>query len=205
MQWTGLWAMPGIVAGIGDDFGVLPWPALDAQGTPATFWGGWSEMVNAARTRTSAEAKKFVNWLWIQKTDLQQDWALSYGFHVPPRQSAAAAAEPLKSGPGSEAVTFLNDTARSCRRSGPAAMETIVERRHHEHRQERRRRHRARSRPLIRERPRPSSTPLAARVGDVDPGHVPEGRGAAAGRSLFGRMGTRGRRLGDAPCRRRHG
>jgi multiple sugar transport system substrate-binding protein len=107
MQWTGLWAMPGIQAAIGDDFGVVPWPALDAQGTPATFWGGWNELVNG-KTQYMEQAKKLASWLWIENTEIQQDWALSYGFHVPPRQSAAAAAEPLKTGPASEAVGFLN-------------------------------------------------------------------------------------------------
>ncbi len=48
MQWCGLWAMPGIKkSAIGDDFGVFPYPALDAQGTPATVNGGWAEMVSA--------------------------------------------------------------------------------------------------------------------------------------------------------------
>ena len=59
-----------------------------------------------------AEAKKLASWLWIENTEIQQDWALSYGFHVPPRQSAAAAAEPLKTGPASEAVPFLNQHGR---------------------------------------------------------------------------------------------
>ena len=108
MQWTGLWAMPGIIAGLGDDFGVMPWPALDAEGTPATFWGGWAQLVNG-KTQKMAESKKLASWLWLENTEIQQDWALSYGFHVPPRISAAAAAEPLKTGPASEAVTFLND------------------------------------------------------------------------------------------------
>ena len=127
MQWTGLWAMPGITAAIGDDFGVVPWPALDAQGTPVTFWGGWSEMVNPrGQNKNVAEAKKFVNWLWIQKTDLQQDWALSYGFHVPPRQSAAAAAEPLKTGPASEAVAILNQYGKILPPQWTAAMGTML-------------------------------------------------------------------------------
>ena len=127
MQWTGLWAMPGVVAGVADDFGVLPWPKLDDQGTPATFWDGWSEMVNPrGQNKNIPEAKKFVNWLWIQKTDLQQDWALSYGFHVPPRQSAAAAAEPLKSGPASEAVTFLNSYGKIMPPQWTAAMGTML-------------------------------------------------------------------------------
>jgi multiple sugar transport system substrate-binding protein len=53
--------MPGIRAQIGEDFGVLPWPALDAEGRPATFWGGWSEMVNPkGENKNVAEAKKLL-------------------------------------------------------------------------------------------------------------------------------------------------
>lgn len=125
MQWTGLWAMPGIIAEIGDDFGIVPFPALDADGTPATFWGGWAQMVNARGANVEA-AKEFVRWLWIENIEAQQDWNLAYGFHVPPRISAAATAEPLQSGPPLEAVGFLNDYGRS---EGPlwtGAMNTIV-------------------------------------------------------------------------------
>jgi multiple sugar transport system substrate-binding protein len=106
MQWTGLWAMPGIKAAIQDDFEVVPWPAFDANGKPVTFWGGWSEMVNP-KGKYVEEAKKFVKWLWIDKKDFQADWALSYGFHVPPRKSVAANAEPLKSGAAKQAVDIL--------------------------------------------------------------------------------------------------
>jgi multiple sugar transport system substrate-binding protein len=125
MQWTGLWAMPGIQAAIGDDFGVLPWPALDAEGTPATFWGGWNELVNG-KTQYLAEAKQLAGWLWIENLEIQKDWALSYGFHVPPRQSAAATAEPLQSPPASEAVTFLNDHGRILPPQWTGAMGTIL-------------------------------------------------------------------------------
>ena len=107
MQWTGLWAMPGIREGVGDDFGVVPWPAFDAQGTPTTFWAGWSTMVNA-KSQHIEEAKQFAKWLWIDNVENQRDWSLSYGFHVPPRKSAAAEAEPLQSGPAAEAVQILN-------------------------------------------------------------------------------------------------
>jgi multiple sugar transport system substrate-binding protein len=125
MQWTGLWAMPGVRAGIGDDFGVMPWPALDAEGTPATFWGGWSQMVNG-KTQYPAESKKLAGWLWIENTAIQQDWALSYGFHVPPRVSAATAAEPLKSGPPAEAVQFLTDHGKIMPPQWTGAMWTIL-------------------------------------------------------------------------------
>lgn len=107
MQWTGLWAMPGIKKAIGDDFVVSPWPQIGpGQGTPSTFAGGWSQFVNS-KAKNVDEAKAFVKWLWIDSKELQQDWSLSYGFHVPPRTSAAAEAEPLKSGAAKEAVDIL--------------------------------------------------------------------------------------------------
>lgn len=110
MQWTGLWAMPAIKEALGDDFGVMGWPAV-AGGTPATFWGGWAEMVNA-KSKHIEEAKKFVKWLWIDNTENQKDWNLSYGFHIPPRQSARDTAEPLQSGPAAEAVDIFTKYGR---------------------------------------------------------------------------------------------
>jgi multiple sugar transport system substrate-binding protein len=108
MQWVGLWAMPGIKKGIGDDFGVVPWPQIDTgKGTPSTFWGGWSQFVNAKGKNVDA-AKAYAKWLWIDNKDIQKDWALSYGFHVPPRKSVAAEADPLKTGPAKEAVDIIN-------------------------------------------------------------------------------------------------
>ncbi|MDQ4099392.1 MAG: extracellular solute-binding protein [Chloroflexota bacterium] len=125
MQWTGLWAMPAIQEALGDDFGVIAWPAFDAQGQPATFWGGWAEMVNG-KSQNLEEAKKFVNWLWIERTDLQTDWNLSYGFHVPPRQSIQAQAEALKTGPAAEAVTIINEYGRLLPPTWTAAMGTAI-------------------------------------------------------------------------------
>ncbi|MDQ6670852.1 MAG: extracellular solute-binding protein [Chloroflexota bacterium] len=108
MQWTGLWAMPGIKKGIADDFDVVPWPAIDSgKGTPSTFWGGWSQFVYA-KGKNVDEAKAYVKWLWVDNKDIQKDWALSYGFHVPPRKSVAAEAEPLKTGPAKEGVDIIN-------------------------------------------------------------------------------------------------
>lgn len=125
MQWTGLWAMPGIRAGIQDDFGVVPWPALDAQGKPATFWGGWNEMVNGKGKNIDA-SKAFVKWLWLDNTADQQDWALSYGFHVPPRQSAAATATPLQEGAPAEAVKIINDYGHITPPQWTGAMGTLL-------------------------------------------------------------------------------
>lgn len=125
MQWTGLWAMPGIKKAIGDDFGVVPWPAIGAgQGTPTTFWGGWTQFVNAKGKNVDA-AKEYVKWLWITNTDIQKDWSLSYGFHVPPRKTAAASAVPLQSGPAKEAVDILSKYGKPGFPNWTGAMNTV--------------------------------------------------------------------------------
>ena len=108
MQWGGMWEMPAIKDALGDDFGVLPWPALDAQGQPATFWGGWTEFVSAKSKYLDA-AKAYVKWLWIDNTAVQQDWSLAYGFHVPPKEEAIQTAQPLQSG---QAATGANIVAK---------------------------------------------------------------------------------------------
>ena len=95
MQWGGLWAFPAIHKALGDDVGGMGWPAFDEGGKPVTFLGGWSAMVNA-QSRHIEEAKRYVKWLWIDNKKIQQDWCLSYGFHVPPRISAARSAAPLR-------------------------------------------------------------------------------------------------------------
>ena len=125
MQWCGLWAMPAIQEALGDDFGVMPWPAFDADGTPVTFIGGWAAMVNAKSPNLDA-AKQYVKWLWIDNTEVQTDFNLSYGFHVPPRNSTAAAAEALRSGPAAEAVEALNQYGRSNPPEWNEAMFTIL-------------------------------------------------------------------------------
>ncbi|WP_370116117.1 ABC transporter substrate-binding protein [Streptacidiphilus sp. MAP12-33] len=112
MQWGGLWSMPAIKTALGDDFGVLPWPSFTAGGTPAIRVGGWTSMVNAKGKNVDA-AKKFVQWLWIQQTDLQRDWSESYGFHVPPRKSVAAAADKLKQGAAKETVDLAAKYGRT--------------------------------------------------------------------------------------------
>jgi multiple sugar transport system substrate-binding protein len=108
MQWCGLWAMPIIrKSAIGDDFGIFPYPALDAQSQPATVDGGWAEMVSAKSHNIQA-AKDYVKYLWITNSQIQIDWNVGYGFHVPPRNSTAAQTDKLKSSPASDAVNILN-------------------------------------------------------------------------------------------------
>jgi multiple sugar transport system substrate-binding protein len=108
IQWTGLWAMPTIQKALGDDFGVFPYPKLDAQGKQAMPSGGWSTFVSAKSANIDA-AKAFVKWLWVDNAANQEDWNLSYGFHIPPRTSFAAKATKLQSGPAAEVVKLNKD------------------------------------------------------------------------------------------------
>src|SRR5947209_13661731 len=125
MQWCGLWAMPGITQALGDDFGVVPFPAVGAQGKPATFFGGWAEMVSA-KGKNVAAAKEYVKYLWIDNSNIQIDWNVGYGFHVPPRISIAAQASKLKSGPAAQAVGYLNQYGHAAPPLWDAAMETTL-------------------------------------------------------------------------------
>lgn len=113
IAWGGLWAMPATITALGDDFGIIPWPAFgNSGGKPTAPWGGWAEMVYA-KGKHVAESKALVKSLWIDNISVQQDWCLDYGFHVPPRKSAAASATKLKSGPAVDAVQILNSYGRT--------------------------------------------------------------------------------------------
>lgn len=110
MQWTGLWVMPAVKKALGDDFGVLPLPPVSSAGKPVTFLGGWSECVSP-KSSNVAEAKKYVQWLWLNNKSDERDFNLSYGFHLPPRKSIADSATALKKGPAEQAVGILNKYA----------------------------------------------------------------------------------------------
>ncbi|TWP51589.1 sugar ABC transporter substrate-binding protein [Lentzea tibetensis] len=112
MQWTGLWTVPAVQKALGDDFGVLPWPRLNDAGRPSVPVGAFGAMVNAKSSRID-EAKEFVRWLWVERADYQEDFNLSYGFHIPPRASLAAKAAKLQSGQAADAVKFVRDNAKS--------------------------------------------------------------------------------------------
>jgi multiple sugar transport system substrate-binding protein len=112
MHWCGLWAMPDIRKNLGDDFGVVPWPRFAATGTPVGRLGGWYELVNA-KTPHVEEAKRYVQWLWVKQAELQKDFCLSYGFHIPARTEVAAQAPQLASGSAKEAVAISQRYGKS--------------------------------------------------------------------------------------------
>jgi multiple sugar transport system substrate-binding protein len=109
MQFGGLWSMPVIQKTLNDDIGILPWPkSVGAKARQVVYNGGWSTYVSAKSKNIDA-AKEFVKWLWITNKAYQEDWCLSYGFHIPPRKSLAAKATKLQSGTAAEAVKIFNE------------------------------------------------------------------------------------------------
>ncbi|GAB3932270.1 sugar ABC transporter substrate-binding protein [Kribbella albertanoniae] len=109
MQLTGLWTLPAIEKALKDDYGVLPWPKLNATtGAPSVPVGAYGSCVSSKSKNVDA-AKKFVKWLWVDQTDKQLDFAQAYGFHIPARKSLVEKAEKLKSGPAAEAAKFANE------------------------------------------------------------------------------------------------
>jgi multiple sugar transport system substrate-binding protein len=108
MQWSGLWALPQVQKALGDDFGVLPFPKDGGAGRPSVPVGAYGAAVSA-RSGHKEAAKEYVKWLWVERTDYQEDFALSYGFHIPARISLARKAARLKSGAAADAVRFTTD------------------------------------------------------------------------------------------------
>ncbi|WP_405846980.1 ABC transporter substrate-binding protein [Streptomyces sp. NBC_01518] len=108
IQFCGLWAMPQFQKALGVDLGIFPFPKVTDAGKQSVVNGGWSMFVNAKGDNVEA-AKEYVKWLWIDQKGYQEDWATSYGFHIPPRTSIAASATKLKTGLPAESVKLFND------------------------------------------------------------------------------------------------
>jgi multiple sugar transport system substrate-binding protein len=108
IQWCGMWAMPAMIDALGDDIGIFPFPKVGSAGRQSVTNGGWSMFVNAKGDNVEA-AKEYVKWLWIDQKKYQEDFATSYGFHIPPRTSLAQSATKLKSGLPAEGVKLFNE------------------------------------------------------------------------------------------------
>ncbi|RLP76024.1 sugar ABC transporter substrate-binding protein [Mycetocola tolaasinivorans] len=108
MQWGGQWTLDEVEENLGDDFGVVPWPALDAQGTPATWYGGWHQQVSS-KSKNIQAAKDFVQWLWIKNTDAQKKWATDFGSTAPVRESIVAEIPALTKSPGKDFMDAIKN------------------------------------------------------------------------------------------------
>ncbi|WP_327356154.1 ABC transporter substrate-binding protein [Streptomyces sp. NBC_01304] len=108
LQWSGLWALPQVKKELGDDFGVLPFPK-DGAGKASVPVGAYGAAVSA-RAKDKDAAKAYAKWLWVEKAEYQEDFALSYGFHIPARISLAKKAGKLKEGAAADAVRFATES-----------------------------------------------------------------------------------------------
>jgi multiple sugar transport system substrate-binding protein len=108
MQWTGLWVLPDVQEAFGDDFGVVPFPAIGATGRQVVPFGAFSSCVTAKGTNPDA-AKAFVKWLWVDQEADQVDFSNSYGTHIPAKTALAPQATKLASGAGADAARFVTD------------------------------------------------------------------------------------------------
>lgn len=126
IQFCGMWAMPAIQDALGDDWGVFPFPKVTDSGKASVYNGGWSMFVNAKGKNVDA-AKEYVKWLWIDQKEYQEDWATSYGFHIPPRASLAKEATKLKSGNAAEGVRLFNEFGHFDNIGWTQAMRTAFE------------------------------------------------------------------------------
>lgn len=105
-QWGGLWSLPQIAEAYGDDFGVLPFPAMGAKGRPAVPFGAFGACVNAKGKHVD-QAKDFVKWLWIDSDDKQIDFSVAYGTHIPAKDVLTGQTDEFKDGPGADAARFV--------------------------------------------------------------------------------------------------
>ena len=109
MQWTGLWALNDIKKKWGDDFGVLPFPAIGSTGRQSVPFGAYGSCAAAKGASNNVSgAKAFIKWLWVDQTDKQIDFANSYGTHIPARTDLVSQASQIASGASRDAAEFVD-------------------------------------------------------------------------------------------------
>jgi multiple sugar transport system substrate-binding protein len=106
MQWTGLWVLRDVQQALGDDFGVVPFPAIGAEGRQAVPFGAFAAAV-AAKGKNVDAAKAFVKWLWVDQEEDQVDFSNSYGTHIPAKPALVPKADKIATGAGAEAAKFV--------------------------------------------------------------------------------------------------
>lgn len=106
MQWGGLWSLTAIQKALGDDFGVVAFPAFTG-GKQAVPFGAYGACV-AAKGKNVSAAEQYVKWLWVDQTDKQVDFANSYGTHIPSQTALSSKASKISSGAGAEAVKMVS-------------------------------------------------------------------------------------------------
>ena len=112
LQWGGMWDLPKVIAAHGENFGVLPFPAIGGSGRQVVPFGAFSACVSAKSANVTA-AKNFVKWLWIDAEDKQVEFSDAFGTHIPAKPKLFGQAKQVAEGPGADAAKFVTDHGRS--------------------------------------------------------------------------------------------
>lgn len=127
-QWIGFWEVPGLIEGLGgEDFTISALPPMTGVDNPryATWRRGWVALVNDGEH--VPEAKAYTKWQWIDNIDWINEWCTGYGFHVPPRKSAAASNQKLAQGVAKQGVDAVNNHGLNYGVLWTSGMQTAVE------------------------------------------------------------------------------
>lgn len=108
MQWSGLWILPEVTEAFGDDFGVIPFPAVGSSGRQSVIFGAFSACVNA-NSKDPEAAADFVRWLWVDQEDYQLEFSTAFGTHIPAKPGLVPKAEKLADGPGADAAKYVEE------------------------------------------------------------------------------------------------
>lgn len=108
ITWQGLWALPAMVKALGDDLGVMAVPPVGTSGVPAVMVSQWNEQV-AAKASDVAAATAVAKAQWLDDADWQKEFAVGFGFHVPPQTAVAASTTELQDGLAADTVTLMAD------------------------------------------------------------------------------------------------
>ena len=112
MQWTGLWVLPLVQRAFRDDFGVVPFPAIGADGRQAVPFGAFGSAV-AAKGKNVDAARAFVKWLWVDQDADQVDFSNAYGTHIPAKPALVGQADKIATGAGAAAAKFVEDSGHA--------------------------------------------------------------------------------------------
>ena len=108
MQWTGLWTLPDVQDELGDDFDVLPFPAIGAAGRQAVPFGAYAS-ASRPRASTPMRPRRSSSGSGSTRPTDQVDFANAYGTHIPAQPALVAKADKIATGPGASAAKFVDD------------------------------------------------------------------------------------------------
>jgi len=108
ITWQGMWALPAMVEQFGDDVAAMAIPPVGGSTTSAVMVSQWNEQV-AAKASDLDAAKAMAKAQWVDDADFQKEFAVGFGFHIPPRTATAADTTELQDGVAKQVVDLTTE------------------------------------------------------------------------------------------------